>query len=94
MDAVDRPLERGDMTEPVRQLLISFDTLSASEQHEAAVEILRRLAPSEADLPESALVELAGELFRALDAEAASPHSAYIAASVLRQSLEEEKGKP
>ena len=60
------------MTATVQQLLDSFDALSDAEKHQAAVEILRRCASAAAgDLPESALVTAADELFRALDAEEA-----------------------
>ena len=59
------------MTAVVRQLLDSFDSLPESEKHELAVEILRRVAVIEGDLPESALVEAADELFRAMDEQEA-----------------------
>jgi hypothetical protein len=53
----------------VRDLLISFAALSAAQQHEAAVEILRRASVvGEGDVPPDALVEAAAELFRGLDA--------------------------
>ena len=57
------------MTTQVQQLLGAFDALPEPDKHQAAVEILRRVSSaSEADLPESALVEAADELFQALDA--------------------------
>jgi hypothetical protein len=60
------------VTIAVRQLLDAFDALSAADQQQAALAILRRIsAPVEGDVPESALVEAAEELFRALDAEEA-----------------------
>jgi hypothetical protein len=60
------------MTATVRQLLDSFEALPDADKHQAAVEILRRYGgAAEGDLPEAALVELADELFRALDAEEA-----------------------
>jgi hypothetical protein len=60
------------MSPGVQQLLASFAALPPADQHQAAVEILRRVsADAEGDVPESALVELADELFRALDAEEA-----------------------
>jgi hypothetical protein len=60
------------MTATVRQLLDSFEALSDSDKHQAAVEILRRVGGAgEGDLPEAALLETADELFRALDAEEA-----------------------
>jgi hypothetical protein len=60
------------MTAHVQQLLDSFDALSDADKHQAAVEILRRFSGNaQGDLPESTLVELADELFRALDAEEA-----------------------
>jgi hypothetical protein len=56
----------------VQQLLVAFDALPEADKHRAAVEILRRISPAaEGDVPESALVEAAEELFRALDAEEA-----------------------
>ena len=61
------------MTSAVQQLLESFDALPEADRHRAAVEILRRALPaSEGDLPDSALVAAADELFRALDAEEAA----------------------
>ena len=60
------------MTKTVQQLLDSFDALSDADKHQAAVEILRRFGgDTQGDLPETALVEAADELFRALDAEEA-----------------------
>jgi hypothetical protein len=60
------------MTTAARQLLDSFDALPEADKHQVAVEILRRFSgTTEGDLPESALVEAADELFRALDAEEA-----------------------
>jgi hypothetical protein len=57
----------------VQQVLESFDALPEADKHLAAVEILRRLsADIRGDVPESALVEAADELFRALDAEEAA----------------------
>jgi hypothetical protein len=56
----------------VQQLLECFDALPETDKHRAAVEILRRASAAiEGDVPESALVEAADELFRALDAEEA-----------------------
>jgi hypothetical protein len=60
------------MTAAVRKLLDSFDALPDADKHQVAVEILRRFTGTEeGDLPESALVEAADELFRTLDAEEA-----------------------
>jgi hypothetical protein len=60
------------MTATVQQLLDSFDALSDIDKHQAAIEILRRFAGSvDGDLPESALVGAADELFRDLDAQEA-----------------------
>jgi hypothetical protein len=60
------------MTPAARQLLDSFDALPEADKHQVAVEILRRFSgATEGDLPDSALVEAADELFRALDAEEA-----------------------
>jgi hypothetical protein len=60
------------MTATAENLLAAFDTLSADEQQQVAVEILRRTAGTE-DLPEAAFDELAAELFRAYAAEEAGP---------------------
>ncbi len=59
------------MTTAVQILLDSFEALSEVERHEAAVELLRRLAPTD-DLSDEALVEAADELFRELDAREAA----------------------
>jgi hypothetical protein len=57
----------------VHQLLCAFDALPEADKQQAAVEILRRVAPvTGGDVPESALLEAAEELFRALDAEEAA----------------------
>jgi hypothetical protein len=71
MAAVQPPLETEAMTATVQQLLDSFDALSDTDKHQAAIEILRRVGGAEGDLPETALAEAADELFRALDAEEA-----------------------
>jgi hypothetical protein len=56
----------------VQQLLESFDALPEADKQRVAVEILRRAsAVVEGDAPETVLVEVADELFRALDAEEA-----------------------
>jgi hypothetical protein len=56
------------MTAAVRQLLDTFDALPEADKHQAAIEILRRVSAGvEGDLPETALVEAADDLFRALD---------------------------
>jgi hypothetical protein len=60
------------MSESVQQLLQAFDALPEADKHQAAVEIARRLSSvAEGDVPDSALVQAAEELFRALDAEEA-----------------------
>ncbi len=60
------------MSAAVRQLLNSFEALPAAEKHVAAVEILRRAsADDDGDISESALVEIAEDLFRGLDADEA-----------------------
>jgi hypothetical protein len=60
------------MTATAQQVLESFDALPEADKHRVAIEILRRCTgPVEGDLPESALVEMADELFRTLDAEEA-----------------------
>jgi hypothetical protein len=70
--AVEALLARELMTATVRQLLDSFEALPDADKHQAAVEILRRYGGAAAgDFPEAALVELADELFRALDEEEA-----------------------
>jgi len=64
------------VTTGVRQLLDSFDALSETEKHEAAVELLRRVQQEAyGPVPDEALVEAADELFQELDArEAADAH--------------------
>jgi hypothetical protein len=56
------------MTESVRELMRTFEALPPAEQHEVAVEILRRSTPDDG-LPSGALDEVAAELFRGYDAE-------------------------
>jgi hypothetical protein len=57
----------------VQQLLDAFDALPEPDKHQVAVQILRRVLPAtEGDVPESALIEAAEELFRALDAAEAA----------------------
>jgi NADH:ubiquinone oxidoreductase subunit E len=60
------------MTIAVQALLATFDRLSDTDRQEAAVEILRRVSPSEGELPEDALVEAADALFCTLDLEEAA----------------------
>ena len=58
------------MSTAVQQLLDTFDALPEADKHRAAIEVLRRIVPAGAeDLPDSALIEAAEELFRNLDAE-------------------------
>jgi hypothetical protein len=57
------------MTARIKQLL---DALPDADKHEAAVEILRRYAVSAGDVPADALVQVADELFQALDEEEAA----------------------
>jgi hypothetical protein len=59
------------VTAAVQALLESFDALTESERHEAAAELLRRVAPA-AELPDEALVAAADEVFRGLDAQEAA----------------------
>lgn len=59
------------MTALVQKLIQSFESLSLTEKHEAAVEILRRVS-EEGDLPEATLTSTADELFCALDDEEAA----------------------
>jgi predicted HAD superfamily phosphohydrolase len=54
------------MSTAVQALLDNFDALSESERHDAAVEILRRVAPP-SELSDEALVAAADEVFRELD---------------------------
>lgn len=56
------------MTPAVEQLLHSFGALSDSEKQQVAAEILRR-SLGVGDVPESALVEAADELFSRLEAD-------------------------
>jgi hypothetical protein len=56
------------MTANARKLLADFDALPPKDQQQVAAEILRRRADT-VDLPETALNQLAAELFRAYDAE-------------------------
>lgn len=58
------------MTTAASDLLATFNSLSPTEQHEVAAEILRRTA-DRGDLPAAALDELAAEVFRSYDAEEA-----------------------
>jgi predicted HAD superfamily phosphohydrolase len=58
------------MSTAVSQILNAFDALPDKQQHEAAVEILRRVK-AEGDLSDEALVELADDLFQAMDADEA-----------------------
>lgn len=61
------------MPTAVQQLLDSFDALPEPDKHQAALEILRRYAGAvEGDLPETALIEAADDLFRTLDEEESS----------------------
>ena len=60
------------MTTAIQALLETFDALSDAERHEAAVEILRRVTPSDGELPETALLEAADALFCELDSEEAA----------------------
>src|SRR5881275_131934 len=65
-------LWRRPVTTAVQQLLNAFDALPEADKHQVAVEIFRRVSPAtEGDVPESALVEAAEDLFCALDAEEA-----------------------
>jgi hypothetical protein len=61
------------MTTAIQALLETFDAFSDAERHEAAVEILRRVTPSEGELPENALLEAADALFCVLDSEERPP---------------------
>ena len=56
------------MTRPVKEILSTFEKLSAAEKHEAAIEILRRSAAT-GDLPEDSLAAVADELFVIMDKE-------------------------
>ena len=54
------------MSIAVQNLINSFNTLSDAEKQEAAVEILK-LTTESGDLAETALCEIADELFQAMD---------------------------
>jgi hypothetical protein len=70
---VEGSFRRCYVTTDVRRLLVSFDALSETEKHEAAVEVLRRLQHvAKGAVPDEALVEAADELFRELDAREAA----------------------
>ena len=57
------------MTGAVKDLLNTFDSLTASERHEAASQLLRRVIAGEAaEIPEDALVAAAEQVFLDLDA--------------------------
>lgn len=60
------------MSTTAQVLLEAFDALPPSVQHEVAVAILRRTAAAAQDIPETALHELADDLFQAYDAEEAA----------------------
>jgi hypothetical protein len=59
------------MTLSGHNLLSAFDTLPPAEQHQVAVEILRRSASMD-ELTTDALDELAAEVFRSYDDEESS----------------------
>ena len=60
------------MSQAVNTLLGVFDSLTESEKHEAAVEILRRSVPGDyGNVAEQTLIEVADELFQRLDQEEA-----------------------
>jgi hypothetical protein len=61
------------MTATVQFVLDSFDSLSAVEQHEVIVELLRRAGYATLpDLPEQVLLASADSLFRELDEQEAT----------------------
>ncbi len=56
------------MSDALQQLLNTFDALSEGDKHKAAIEIIRRVSKEAVgDVPESALVQAADDLFRVLD---------------------------
>jgi hypothetical protein len=59
------------VTTAVQALLDSFDALSEGERHEVAVELLRRVVPTD-ELTDEALVAAADEVFREFDAREAA----------------------
>ncbi|HLW67702.1 MAG TPA: hypothetical protein VKS79_20465 [Gemmataceae bacterium] len=60
------------MTQKVRDLLNSFDSLPDADKHEMAVEVLRRVRKSaHGDVSDESLTALADELFCAMDAQEA-----------------------
>jgi len=57
------------MTGAVKDLLNTFDSLTASERYEAASQLLRRVIEGESgEIPEDALVAVAEQVFLDLDA--------------------------
>jgi len=61
------------MTESVKSLVHIFECLTETEQHDAAVEILRRTASQEyPDLDDETLARIADETFLELDAREAA----------------------
>jgi hypothetical protein len=62
-------LSEEPMNAAIEQILRSFDALPKADKHSVAVEILKReSASAQGDVPETALVEAADELFLAMDA--------------------------
>jgi predicted HAD superfamily phosphohydrolase len=59
------------MSTAVREILNAFDGLPNEQQHEAAIEILRRVKPA-GDVSDDVLVQLADELFQKMDADEAN----------------------
>lgn len=65
------------MSDAATQLLATFESLPANEQHALLVALLRRSsAPTDAVLGDEQLISLADERFQALDAEEADGGSA------------------
>jgi hypothetical protein len=57
------------MNAAVQQVLDSFEALAEEDKHRVVVEILRRDSVIHDDVPETALIEAADQLFYTLDAE-------------------------
>ncbi len=65
------------MTDTAIQLLATFESLPAHEQHELLIAMLRRTGElPDAILTDDQLVSLADELFQSLDAKEANGHDA------------------
>jgi len=64
------------MSTAAKELLAAFDALPAANREAVLAALLTRYQVGAGDLPDAALVELADELFAALDAEESAHDSA------------------